>query len=265
MKSVHLPMTIEEFHRLPHRLGWKHEYYGGKAHITPAHTAVSTASLPVTRRKVAPPCPLRQPTPDDLDGLVPAFYAAFADTTDYCDMEMQAIVKSGQRVLEGFFDGERGRPLPASRLALESAVDDGDKIVGAALLVEKSNGSAFLDLLFVIPEWRRRGVATALLGDALNALHDEGYPELSSRFLLGNETSRVWHHHFGFVDQPDHFSARHYHRHYQQEWERLHSLGGVDETELAALAAQRDHWWAVVEELDERERREGRMIISILD
>ena len=261
MKSQHSPMTGDEFQRLPHRLGWTHEYYGDKAHITPSEMAIVTASLPVTRQSVAAPCLLRPPKEDDLNALIPAYYAAFADTIDYCDGEMKAIVKAAQKNLTGFFAGERGRPLPAARLAV-----DGGKIVGAAMLVEKKDGRAFLDLLFVIPGWRRRGVANALLADALNALHDAGYPELSSRFMLGNEASREWHHRFGFVDKPDRWMTTAYYRHYQHEWERQQAIGALSPAEMAALAAQRDHWDAVIDELDALSRKEGvYMIFPSLD
>lgn len=258
MKSQRIPMTIEEFHRMPHRLGWKHEYYNGQAHITPSESAIVTASLPVAPRPVIAPCSLRPPTEEDLNALIPVYYAAFAESADYCDMEMRMIVKSAQRNLTRYFIGERGRPLPESRLAV-----DGEKIVGAALLVEEEGKAAFLDLLFVIPAWQRRGVANALLADALNALANAGYPELTSRFRLGNEASREWHHRFGFVDKPDHFMARHYFRHYQHEWERQRESSLLSPAEMETLAGQRDHWQRVIDELDERARREGGFVISL--
>ena len=42
MGSFRLEMTFEEYLNFPKTLGWKHEYYGGALHRSPAWTAVAS-------------------------------------------------------------------------------------------------------------------------------------------------------------------------------------------------------------------------------
>ena len=54
IRSQRLPMRFEDWELLPYQPGWKYEYWGGCAHITPNHqTAVTVATVtprPVTAR-----------------------------------------------------------------------------------------------------------------------------------------------------------------------------------------------------------------------
>jgi hypothetical protein len=43
MRSQHLPMTSEEFKLMPRKLGWKSEYWDGRAHITPGYRIVTVS------------------------------------------------------------------------------------------------------------------------------------------------------------------------------------------------------------------------------
>jgi hypothetical protein len=47
------------------------------------------------------------------------------------------------------------------------------------------------------------GIATALLSDAMNELHDGGEAILKSAYHAANETSMDWHQRFGFVEESD--------------------------------------------------------------
>ena len=51
---------------------------------------------------------------------------------------------------------------------------------------------------FVAPLCARYGVGSALLARSVNALREIGYRELASTFLLGNESSTLWHWRNGF-------------------------------------------------------------------
>jgi len=42
-----LPMSIDEFHVMKHRLGWKHEYWDGVARLSPQSTAIIDYELPI--------------------------------------------------------------------------------------------------------------------------------------------------------------------------------------------------------------------------
>jgi len=102
--------------------------------------------------------------------------------------------------------------------------------IGAAL-VTLEEGWALLDVIFVAAHWQRRGVASALAATAVNALVEFGsIRTFVSRYHLGNEVSRAWHHRFGFVEEPDLLVARlryraasdeHARNHWRHEVERL--------------------------------------------
>lgn len=49
MPRPHLvvPMSIEEFEHMEHRLGWKHEYWDGAAQLSTQETAVVSFQRPV--------------------------------------------------------------------------------------------------------------------------------------------------------------------------------------------------------------------------
>jgi hypothetical protein len=36
-KSHSIPMSLEEYERIPHRPGWKHEYLDGRLRLSPNH------------------------------------------------------------------------------------------------------------------------------------------------------------------------------------------------------------------------------------
>lgn len=256
MKSQTIPMSIDDFHVMPWKLGWKYEYWDGAAQISPRHTALATAVVNVEPRPVHAPCLLRPVQEADIPLLLPAYLRAFADTIDYCDYSLEQITDAARRNLHTFFSGKRGDPLPASHVAL-APVQEGPTVIGTAHLVMKPRGYPFLDLLFVVPEWHRQGVAMALVATAMNALHADGQSILKSRYMLGNEESRQWHQHFGFVEEMDLYLVRHYYAHALHEWERHEQLGDLPAAELAQLQADRDAWYARVAALETRADANG--------
>ncbi|MBI3967863.1 MAG: GNAT family N-acetyltransferase [Chloroflexi bacterium] len=240
-------MSFEDFLRLPRALGWKHEYADGTAHITPGHTVVQT-TLVVEPRPQPTPCPIRSVTGADEPQLIPAFFAAFRDTVEYCDWPSAKIEESACNSVRTFFAGRRGEPNSASRLALSGTGER--EVVGAALIVG-STADPTLDLLFVIPSWQQRGVATALAVAVTNALHEAGGRTLTSRYALANATSRAWHHRFGFVDQADYMLAQVYAGHARYELGRRLQMGDLTPEERAALEREQLRWERRAEELEE--------------
>ena len=195
-------MTEAEFLRLPHDPGWKYEYAGGAAHITPRHVVVPMRA-DVTRRAVdAGDLQIRPVVTGDAPGLVRAFFEGFRDTVEYCDWTDAKIRRSGEDAIQTFFGGRRGAFHPSSCLAVSPAQPH--VVAGAALIVQKPDGP-FLDMLFVLPRRHRRGLATALVGAAMNALHDMGEAHLGSAHDLANQPSRAWHERFGFGSSPTTF------------------------------------------------------------
>ena len=68
--------------------------------------------------------------------------------------------------------------------------------------VERRLGCPHLTWVFVSPWEERRGVGTALLAASVRVLRELGYSQLASTFLLGNDSSTLWHWRNGFRLQP---------------------------------------------------------------
>src|SRR5207249_5740867 len=68
--------------------------------------------------------------------------------------------------------------------------------------LERRLGRPHLTWIFVGPWHAGHGVGTALLAAVTRELLALGYKELASTFLLGNESSMLWHWRNGFQLQP---------------------------------------------------------------
>ncbi len=251
MKSTHRRMSWQEFLDLPRSVGWKHEYYGGKVHITPAHQSIPLEL--VLLRRACPADERIQPVRDE-DGpeLVEPFVDGFRGTMDYCDLSVQTIRERALGFLAGFFSNKRGERLAASCLARSKSRGT---IVGAAL-VRRGRQGPLLNAIFVRPRRRRTGIGTSLLSHVTAALIASGETRLFSRIVLGNEPSLSWHRHAGFRERPDWLAAGHRARIYHDELERRRRLQGPRGAGIAELERQANLWWRRYRRLDARFRRD---------
>lgn len=255
VKSEHPMMSMEEFELLPMRPGWKHEYWDGRAHITPREHGVVVA-MPVTPRRVNTTLVLRRTTDADAPELTSAFLDAFIDSTEYCDWETAKISRAAEKAIRSHFAGERGKPHLASRVAMAFDRERGcESIVGAALLTHAPRYS-ILDLLFVRPDWQRHGIAAAVVSAAMNELYSGGEAILKSAYHAANDASMIWHQRFGFVEEPDLMRARLYASAARHEVWRREKIG-VRDRERAALKSEAERWEIEVERLEEIADREG--------
>jgi GNAT superfamily N-acetyltransferase len=246
MRSQRLRMSYEEFGRLPRLPGWKHEYIDGYAYIRPSHQVVVT-TVAVGPRPIETPCALREIATEDETRLLSVYLEAFSDNQAFCDYTEAQYIEAARADLREGFRGRRAPLLAASRVAVDS---DGESLVGAALLSRDQNYGAVMDLLFIAPAWQRRGLATALVASAMNALNEEGDPALTSSYQLANVPSQAWHRAFGFVELPDLHYAQSYYRWALHELDRRTETDDLSASELAALQAQVAYWRHDVEALE---------------
>lgn len=238
-------MSSEEWELLPYQPGWKYEYWDRCAHITPNHqTAVTMAT--VTPRPVNTPCTIRHVRPEDEAPLLAVYLEAFADNQAFCDYTDEQCLDAARRDLRDSFTGHRAPLLTASRVAVATEAM-GEQLVGGALLSRDQEYGPVLDLVFIRPQWQRRGLATALVASAMNALHQAGEGTLTSCYQLANPASQAWHRAFGFIERPDLRYAQAYYRRAQQELFRREKQGGLKATEHAALQADVQYWHAQLE------------------
>ena len=248
MRNRSVSMTVDEYHLLPFEPGWKCEYWDGRAHYSPRHHAVVT-TIAVAPRDVNTDCLLRQPAESDIERLTPVYVAAFRETIEYFGYSRKQITEAARRDLTNYFARRHGQPTSASCLAIAPGSNpDEETFAGAAMVTSTENGP-LLYLLFVAPEWQRRGVAAAMVSAAINELQDLGEKTLNSKYHIGNERSMAWHQRFGFVEEPDLQRARLYLRQAKVELWRREKIGSLTEEERAKLTADAERWEAEVEKL----------------
>ena len=255
MNSQHIPMSIEEFELMPWKLGLKYEYWNGKAHISPRHHFVTT-SINIKPRPVQSPCKIRPVEKEDEPQLISAYLAAFSDTIEYCDWKPEQIEESARKNIQDFLAGKRGKPLSSSRLVVLSQFENEKEfITGAALFVKTKSGQTLLDMLFTIPAWQRKGLATTLVSAAINEFLYMGIKTLVSRYHPGNDKSKTWHEKFGFEEVPDLSLARLYYHHANNELWRRDKIGDIDKSEREKLLSEVNQWKLRVEELEQMAKR----------
>lgn len=267
MRSQHVPMTFEDWDRMPWRFGWKHEYWDGCAHSTPRHNHVLVNLRVAPRSTSFPPhVALRAVEESDAEALSEMFIETFVDGVEFCDWETESIHEHARRNITNFFAGRRGAPHASSRIAVstddettangEANVVSSSVMLAASLLTQKSD-AVMLDLLMVRPGHRRRGIADLLVSANLIDLHAHGETVLRSAYHVANAESATWHQSFGFTEEPDLHLARLRQAFYYHEMTRR---DGIEESETADhddLKTDYEFWRVRVEELEEIYEREG--------
>ena len=250
MDEFRTEMTWEEYLVYPRKLGWKHEYFDGALHLSPAWTAVATFRLSISellnrevytcvRRK--PVASIRSLQPQDLDALLTLFCECFERSIEYAGSGPAGLMRYAHGTLDRFF-GQTSAPYVNGCCV---AVLKGS-IVGCSMITESEHGVT-LQPIFVAPIVQRQGIATLLLVASAKYLADHGIAELRSQCNLGNDASMAWHVQCGFVENPSRFPAGHRANIYLQEAERQDRLHLPTAQATRALA---EHWANIRDELD---------------
>ncbi len=255
IQSQRIPMSYEEWRCLPYQPGWKYEYFDGCAHIRPSHQ-IAVTQVAVTPRSVTAPCTLRPVLDADEAGLLSVYMQAFDDNQAFCDYTEAQFHEAAQKDLGDSFHGRRAPLLPASRVAVASRGEALER-VGAALISRDESYGPVLDLIFVLPAWHHRGVATALVSEVANALAKDGEQTLTSCYQLANVTSQKWHQGFGFVELPDLRYTQVYLRRARQEVYRSEQAGETESETHARLVDEKAHWRERVEMLERMDDEQG--------
>ena len=226
MPVLKLPIPFDQFSRLPRNGAYKYEYFDGAAYLSPRpkfyHAVLELggqAGLPATAGNGT--TRLRPVRAEDWEGLVPVFAAAFHRAQPFGGLENEAREEAARKSLAHTREGGDGPWIEAaSFVAIGPAA--GDRPVGAALVtllpdadpaawgsfhwreppppdaLARRLGRPHLTWIFVAPPHEGRGVGTSQLAAAARALLGLGYRRLASTFLLGNESSMLWHWRTGF-------------------------------------------------------------------
>lgn len=228
-RVVELPITIDDFHRLPRNAAYKYEYFGGRAVLTPRPKPFGCV------RDLGPvevdPDPADAPTISlltaaDAREMASLFSASLRQTQPFASLDDETARSAAAACLEQTLTGGDG---PLVETACFRATADGHPVGGILVTlvpeavltdpfagnwkeppppdaVERRLGVPHLTWVFVHPWETRRGIGSALLAASVRALGGMGFTQLASAFLLDNGPSALWHWRHGFRLLP-HFSA----------------------------------------------------------
>ena len=220
MPWLELKLSPLEFIQLPRNAAYKYDYQSGAAWLNPRpryyHALLDLRALDPGE---AADCPLRPVRPNDWDALAEVFAEAFRRQQPFAGLTDPAHLEAGQRGLTQVRAGGDG---PWIEEASFVACDLDGSPLGAVFItllplrdptawdsyswdeppppdaVEQHLGRPHLTWIFVRTSAAGRGVGAALLQTAGATLTAMGYDELLSTFMLGNDSSMLWHWRMGF-------------------------------------------------------------------
>jgi hypothetical protein len=225
MPVLPLPLSIEQYHQLPRNPAYKYEYVQGKALLTPRakhyHALLDLASFSEEKIDLCEGIEIRAVQPDDWPPLEDIFCGAFSAHQPFGSLDAETLQSAARECLRRTRTGQDGPWMePASFVAVERAQA---KVVGVILLtllpggdpcdwdsyywgeappppdlLVRRAGQPHLTWIFVSRMDAGHGIGSLLLGAAVRALLDLGYTELWSTFVVGNDSSMLWHWRNGF-------------------------------------------------------------------
>ncbi|MEO1386271.1 MAG: GNAT family N-acetyltransferase [Cyanobacteria bacterium J06634_6] len=232
MDRPRIPMSYEAFDTIEHLLGWKTEYWDGHAHLTPRSMGVGTClnceSFTPIKETNRQTLTFITPTADYAEAMLDCYIAAFINSVEFCGWPTDRIFEEAQEDISLYFEGKRGKPLPAAVIALEPQTN---RVIGTALITDKGEKGACLGLLYVHPSHHRKGIGTHIIARSVRILTQQGYSQLTSRYHICNHQSRQFYHKLGFQDVHDSYYLRIYtawlgHKIYRRE--KLKMLDGIE-------------------------------------
>jgi Acetyltransferase (GNAT) family len=228
---IKLPISWRQFHRLPRNPAYKYEYLQKSAWLSPrpkfysARLAlVDDPAGPALATDLPDAVAFRRLEDRDWPRLSRIFAGSFERVQPFASLGDRRRLESARACLKHTREGCDGPIIgPACHVAVD--LKDGDPI-GAVLVtlvppvdlddiwslrwktppppecVELRLGHAHLTWIFVGRGIAGSGVGTALLAEASRGLRELGYTELISSFILGNDSSMLWHWRNGFELLP---------------------------------------------------------------
>jgi GNAT superfamily N-acetyltransferase len=217
MPAIRLPISLDEFHQLPRNPAYRYEYFRDHALLTPRPKHYH-ALLPLEARSVNAEVSVRQARSQDFSDLVPLFAGAFATIQPFGSLDETTRKEAAQQALERTRDGGDGPWIEAASFVAR----ENKKPIGALLItllpegdpchwdsyrwqqppppdcIARRLGRPHLTWIFVSPRSAGRGVGTTLLAASVNQLLELGFHELLSTFMVGNDSSMLWHWRNGF-------------------------------------------------------------------
>lgn len=218
---VELPITIDEFHRLPRNAAYKCEYWDKRAVLTPRPKSFGCVrDLSPVVAEPRHPVAVRPLAAADIPGLTNLFLGSFRQIQPFGSLDNDAAKAAAAACLmKTAVGGDR----PLIEAACFTAREDrhGEHPAGAILVTlvpEAARSKPFwqvwkeppadavalrlgvphLTWVFVHPWETRNGIGSVLLAAVVEALRGMGFADLVSTFALDNGPSALWHWRHGF-------------------------------------------------------------------
>jgi GNAT superfamily N-acetyltransferase len=221
MPAVRLPLTRHQFDQLPRHPSYAFEYLNGQAWLTPMpkfyHAVLDLDGL----RPSAPPegVFVRHVEEKDISDLEHLFSSAFEGQQPFSSLNPEERLLAARDALMRCRSGGDG---PWMRQSSFIALKDRTQAVGAILLtllpdndasqwesfhwqeppppdaIERGIGRPHVTWIFVSSGHTGKGVGTTLLTASIRSVLNLGFRQLASTFMLGNESSMLWHWRNGF-------------------------------------------------------------------
>jgi hypothetical protein len=229
-KSITLPITAEQFEELPRNPTYQYEYFDHRAWLTPRpkmyHAMLDLQSSAISQ-EVSPGAhfDVRPLADHDWPALLAPFAEAFRQVAPLSALKPEEMQAAARDCLNATRSGREGPLISSACFVATEGASSGKKssnVVGAILTtllpnidltkftsfrwpetpphdaIERKLGLPHLTWIFVNPCETSQGIGSALLKAAVQGLITIGYPRLASTFLLGNESSTLWHWRNGF-------------------------------------------------------------------
>lgn len=240
MKSLRIPMTIEEFELAPYPFGWKDEYCDGFAYYTPREHGV-LMKIAVENQNIKSSVKIKPISETTVEKINKLFYDSFVNSVEFYNQTKRQIKESAVKNVNNYFEGNRGIPVAdLSRVAF--ALNDKRNLIGACLVSKYKYGYKN-EIIFVAPENQNQGIGTNLAANLLNELHKIGEKVLWSEHHICNVQSERWHKKFGFEEVTDIMTAkfrRNFYRHEVWRRERLQIIEGLDDFKIKLNEAEKE-------------------------
>ena len=153
-----LAMSNAEFHVMEHRLGWRHEYINGSAHLSVHESAVVdwrrslsalTPSPPIVNNMV-----IRLVRAQDHENLVKLFLESFEDSIEYSGCNDEYFRQDAQDSIRSFFGMSTVNPIRKDDIGISEAsfLIEMDGAVVAAILVRPIRIGLIVEPIMVSPK-----------------------------------------------------------------------------------------------------------------
>ena len=181
-------------------LGWKMEYWDGCAQLTPRMIGVKTRldldSISLGESSIQE-LTFIEPNPNYAELMLDGYIASFINSVEFCGWPINSIFREADEDISLFFEDKRGKKLSASALLIEPKEQ---KVVALALITDRPEQGASLELLYVRPEYQRQGIGTRIIQHNAQLLKQQGYSHLTSQYHICNFRSKQFYHKLGFKD-----------------------------------------------------------------